>query len=81
MKRYIGVYAKNEKDSHEHQNALFSVGFGWVSSGMVLQKHTNFYARLEDMKIITCYHDPSIDEECLALTIDQIKNKEWLGRL
>lgn len=78
MKRYIGIYAKDIDDSHEYQKALFNVGFAWCTSGITLQKHTNFYARLEDMSLITCYHDASIDEESIKLTIQQIENKDWL---
>lgn len=74
--RYIGVYAKNENDSHEYQKILFNKGFQWVSSGFNLTNHTNFYARLEDMKIITCYHDPSIDEESVNLSINELK--QWV---
>lgn len=71
-KRYIAVYAKDINDSHEYQKALFEKGFEWISSGKQLITPTNFYARFEDMKIITCYHDSSIDEESVKLTIDEI---------
>lgn len=70
--RYISVYAKDVKESHQYQEVLFSKGFEWVTSGKSLTDHTNFYARLDDMKIITCYHDASIDEESIKLSIEQI---------
>lgn len=72
-KRYIAIYAKNESESHEYQKVLFDKGFQWLSSGFNLTNHNNFYARIDDMKIITCYHDASIDEESLKLSIDELK--------
>lgn len=75
--RYIAVCAKDVGESHAYQKALFEKGFEWISSGKQLIKPTNFYARFEDMKIITCYHDPSIDEESIKLTIDEINKGEF----
>lgn len=72
-KRYIGIYAKNLSESHQFQNELFDKGFEWVNSGHQLVSANNFYARLEDMKIITCYHDPSIDEESVGMSLDDLK--------
>lgn len=66
-KRYISVCAQSKKESEELQKALFIMGFEWLFSGKQIQKHTNFYARFYDMKIITCYHDPLIDNESLRL--------------
>lgn len=72
---YIGVKAKNQKETCDFQRALFCKGFQWVNSGVVvLNKHTNFYARLSDRKIITCYHDHSIDDESVFLTVAEILN-------
>ena len=70
---YIGVKTKNIDESKIFQQALFDKGFEWVNSGKEVLNHTNFYARLYDMKIITCYHDPSIDEESIFLDLEQIK--------
>ena len=78
-KRYIAVYAKNKIESSEYQKALFNKGFEWINSGAIVQeKHSNFYARFDDMKIITCYHDPSIDDESIKLSIAEIESYELI---
>ena len=73
-KYYIGVRANSKDESERYQSALFERGFSWANSGLEIQNHTNFYARIHDKKIITCYHDPSIDNESDYLTIDEILN-------
>ena len=73
-KYYIGVRANSKDESERYQLALFERGFSWANSGLEIQNHTNFYARIHDKKIITCYHDPSIDSESDYLTIDEILN-------
>ncbi|WOZ15068.1 hypothetical protein GNVKYODX_CDS91 [Acinetobacter phage vB_AbaM_AB3P2] len=72
--RYIAVYAKDIVESHQYQKALFEKGFHWLTSGFEFKSYRNFYARFEDLKIITCFHDPSIDEESVKLTIDEIRS-------
>lgn len=72
-KRYISIHAKNAEESIAYQQALFNKGFHWVVSGFEFQKHKKFYARFEDLTLITCYHDPSIEEESVKLSIDEIK--------
>ncbi|MFV5309446.1 hypothetical protein [Acinetobacter baumannii] len=75
-KYYIGIRAKSIEESHKFQEALFELGFSWATSGLALTNHTNFYARKHDQTLITCYHDPAIDEESEFLTLDQVKSYE-----
>ena len=67
MYMYLRVSAKNLNESAVAQKSLFNLGFAWVNAGCELQQHKQFYARLSDKKIITCYHDPSIDDESITL--------------
>lgn len=69
--RYISIKAKDGRESITYQQALYDVGFRW-GNGEITTKHINFYARLEDMKLITCYHDSSIDEESIQLSVEDI---------
>lgn len=74
MKRYIGVHAENKDESTEYQKALFENGYEWCNGGSKkILDHTHFYAERETQKIITCYHDPSIVDECDFLSIGEIQ--------
>ncbi|WP_430613698.1 hypothetical protein [Acinetobacter baumannii] len=75
-KPYIGVKTQSIEESCAFQGALFLQGYKWSGSGKRFTDHTNFYARKHDKTLITCYHDPSIDEESEFLTLDQINGTQ-----